>query len=386
MSGVKDRALEFTLPFPSVLPAPAESAAPSPSASPAPSPSASPAPSPSASASVAPSPTPALPAEEEMRQETAAPVQVVQIDSLTAFGLGCASMLLVLLLAAGATALVRRLRRSRMCGRTVELEPPAPTPVPRGAWTLCVGRVHEQGARKYQQDSFALSAESTWQERGLLAVVADGMGGLSDGDLVSQTAAAAMQEAFLTVQGTPEQVLLQCLARANAAVNRLLGPEGLGRSGTTLLAGLIREGRLSLLSVGDSRAALLRDGALLPLNREHVYREELALDAVNGAGSVQAAWTHPQAGGLTSYLGMGRLRYIDLPAQPLELRAGDRLLLMSDGVYNALTPEEIRAALALPAEAAADALRSAIQEKNYPTQDNYTAILLEMRPAAEAGA
>ena len=286
MSGVKDRALEFTLPFPSVLPAPAESAAPSPSASPAPSPSVSPAPSPAASPSVAPSPTPALPAEEEMRQETAAPVQVVQIDSLTAFGLGCASMLLVLLLAAGATALVRRLRRSRrarMCGRTVELEPPAPTPVPRGAWTLCVGRVHEQGARKCQQDRFALSAESTWQERGLLAVVADGMGGLSDGDLVSQTAAAAMQEAFLTVQGTPEQVLLQCLARANAAVNRLLGPEGLGRSGTTLLAGLIREGRLSLLSVGDSRAALLRDGALLPLNREHVYREELALDAVNGA-------------------------------------------------------------------------------------------------------
>ena len=81
---------------------------------------------------------------------------------------------------------------------------------------------------------------------------------------------------------------------------------------------------------------------------------------------------------------MGRLRHLDLPAQSLRLQSGDRLILMSDGVYNALTEEELCSALGLPAEQAAEALRRRIQEKNYPTQDNYTAILLEMRPSGQA--
>ena len=130
--------------------------------------------------------------------------------------------------------------------------------------------------------------------------------------------------------------------------------------------------------------ALLRGGALVPLNREHAYRSELALNAVNGAGTIQEALTHQKAGGLTSFLGMGRLRHLDLPAQSLRLQSGDRLILMSDGVYNALTEEELCSALGLPAEQAAEALRRRIQEKNYPTQDNYTAILLEMRPSGQA--
>ena len=66
------------------------------------------------------------------------------------------------------------------------------------------------------------------------------------------------------------------------------------------------------------------------------------------------------------------------------IQSGDRLILMSDGVYNALTEEELCSALGLPAEQAAEALRRRIQEKNYPTQDNYTAILLEMRPSGQA--
>ena len=128
----------------------------------------------------------------------------------------------------------------------------------------------------------------------------------------------------------------------------------------------------------------LRGGALVPLNREHAYRSELALNAVNGAGTIQEALTHQKAGGLTSFLGMGRLKHLDLPAQSLRLQSGDRLILMSDGVYNALTEEELCSALGLPAEQAAEALRRRIQEKNYPTQDNYTAILLEMRPSGQA--
>ena len=100
-------------------------------------------------------------------------------------------------------------------------------------------------------------------------------------------------------------MLLELLRRANNAVNALLGPGGASRSGSTLVAALVRDGCLSFVSVGDSRIALLRDGALYTLDREHVYRNELLCAAVNGERSFESALSHPRAGGLTSYLGMG---------------------------------------------------------------------------------
>ena len=55
------------------------------------------------------------------------------------------------------------------------------------------------------------------------------------------------------------------------------------------------------------------------------------------------------------------------------------MLLMSDGVYNALSDQELIAALeGRDAQAAADAVGEAIRRKAYPTQDNYTLVVLEM--------
>ena len=285
-------------------------------------------------------------------------------------GLGLAAGLLL----AGIAALIgRALRRKKVPARS-----------PSGQ--VAVEKLHEQGARKSQQDSFFVSAG---QERmpgdvirtgpGLLAVVADGMGGLADGDKVSQAAVSAIANGFYQTQGGPEEVLLSLLEQANRAVNTLLGPEGLRRSGSTLAAGLFREGAFYYLSVGDSRICLFRDGALYQLNREHVYRNELYTDAVNGLYSLSEAERHPKGGGLTSYLGMGEVKYVDLPAQPVAVREGDVFLLMSDGVYNALAEEELKAALSAPGSAA-DALRGAIQAKGYANQDNYTAVILRCCP------
>ena len=278
--------------------------------------------------------------------------------------LGIAVVLLV-----GAAAVLALLGRKRR-----KPEPVQPTQEPARR-EITVEKLHEQGARKSQQDSFFVSPAEMIPSHGLLAVVADGMGGLSSGDQVSQTAVRAVMEAFYAAQGAPEQVLLALLARANRAVNELLGPDGLRTGGSTMVAGLIRDGFFHCLSVGDSRICLYRDGTLWQLNREHVFRDELYLRAVNGETTLAGAVGHPQASGLTSFLGMGELKYVDLPARPIAVRPGDIYALMSDGVYNALSDEELTAALER-GEGAADALREAIQGKNYSNQDNYTAVLL----------
>lgn len=279
-------------------------------------------------------------------------------------GLGTA-LAAAVLLAAAAVLLRRRKRR-----RATPPEPALSGGSPR------VGKVHEQGARDRQEDCFAVSDESVFTKQGLLAVVADGMGGLEDGEQVSETAVTAAISSFYEIQGASGQVLLAALWQANQAVNELLGPGRAGLCGSTLAAGLLRDGRFHYLSVGDSRICLYRGGTLTQLNREHVFRNELFTRAVNGEITFQEAADHPKAAGLTSFLGMGELKYIDLPAQPVTVCPGDKFILMSDGVYNALTDGELALALAGTAQEAADAIRRAVEEKEYPNQDNYTAVIL----------
>ena len=245
---------------------------------------------------------------------------------------------------------------------------------------IVVGKLHAQGARENQQDSFAVSPPEMMKTHGILAVVADGMGGLSGGERVSQMAVSTMMDGFPSASGSPDQILLGLLQKANSSVNRMLGPSGLNRSGSTMAAALIKNGLFYYISVGDSRIALLRDGCLYQLNRDHVYCNELAVDAVNGSGSVRGAFSHPKAHGLTSFIGMGRLKYVDIPARPIALKPGDRFVLMSDGVYNALTEGELADAIGQPAEESADYLGNMIRQKNYSTQDNYTAVILTVQP------
>lgn len=267
-------------------------------------------------------------------------------------------------------------------GKRKEKPKPSNQPPEGQVGQITVGKLHEQGAREEQQDCFALSDEALVPTHGLLAAVADGMGGLAHGGKMSQAAVQAVLDAFPACKGSTqaEPLLLALAQRAVQAVNDLLGPDGLRESGSTLVLGLVREGSFSFLSIGDSRVALYRNGVLTQLNREHVYQRELALRMVNGELPLAQVYTSPKGAGLTSFLGMGSLQHIDLPAAPIRLLPGDRIILMSDGVYNALTDQELTQALAQEPEQAAQAIRQAIADKNYQNQDNYTAVILAYAP------
>ena len=240
---------------------------------------------------------------------------------------------------------------------------------------VAVGKVHAQGARESQQDSFSVSSDSL-QPDGILAVVADGMGGLADGDRVSQTIVSAVMHTFVS-SGNAAPRLPELLAKAKYAVDQLLGPDGLRRSGSTIVMGLIRDGMFDYLSVGDSRICLYRDGELQQLNRSHSYSHELSIEAINGEKTFEEIRKDRRAECLTSYVGMGELKYVDIPAAPIKVHPGDVFILMSDGVFNALKDQELSAALEQNAERAAELIDQWIQEKHYRNQDNYTAVILQ---------
>lgn len=256
--------------------------------------------------------------------------------------------------------------------------PVAAAPVAGG--TGVSAAVHQHiGARKDQQDSYGVSDLNAYGTNGVLAIVADGMGGLANGAAVSSTLVHSLLTYFRQTTGKENtaDMMLDMVTQANDQINRML--QGAERSGSTLVSAIIREGRLHFLTVGDSRIYLYRKGVLLQLNREHIYQEELALKAVNHIVPLPQVTGDRQAHALTSYLGIGRLTHIDRNYESIKLEPGDRLLLASDGVFGTLSEMEMEAALRGTISQAAEVIGQKILKANMPYQDNNTALVVEYR-------
>lgn len=235
------------------------------------------------------------------------------------------------------------------------------------------------GTREDQQDSYGVSEPGDYACKGVVAVVADGMGGLANGRAVSSALVRSMLDGFANAssQQNAADFLLEQAVRANMGVNQML--RGQERSGSTLVSCVIREGKLHFLTVGDSRIYLYRGGALIQLNREHIYQEELAVKAVNQGASLQQVRSDRQAHALTSYFGIGRIPSIDRNDEPVKLLNGDKILLASDGVFGTLSQEQMEQAMAQSVTMAARTMGEQILDAKRVHQDNNTAVILEYR-------
>lgn len=302
---------------------------------------------------------------DELTEQQEKTTKTVMVLSVAAAAILIAALMLLYVWRRAVAALKKARKRNH--------RPDPDTPITQ----IHVGKAHGIGGRSSQQDSFSVSPAELYGQNGVLAVVADGMGGLENGDKASQAAVISAMESFYQVAGTGMERLLQLLAVARDAVNASKAELNTAEGGTTLLMGLIQNGEFHYVSVGDSRIYLYRSGRLVQLNREHSYLYDQLKHAVNGKIGITEALANEKNACITSYLGMPELSYIDIPATPISVLPKDKFLLMSDGVYNALTQEEICLAMRHPAQDAAEAIQSFISTKNFQDQDNYTLVVLE---------
>lgn len=235
------------------------------------------------------------------------------------------------------------------------------------------------GAREHQEDAWTLvNARDVTQIRkmGLLALVADGMGGMANGALASSTGIRVLSEDFQRMDRTLplEEQLSASLLRAAEEVRRQLR----GTGGSTLIACILFEAQLYYAGVGDSYLYLLRRGTLIRINREQNMLHRRYLDCIrDGQVSVSAAQGVSQPQAVTAFLGAQPLEEVDCLHRAMPLEDGDVLLLCSDGVGGVLAPEQIRECLRLPdANDAAAALQQAVLAQRRKHQDNFTAIVI----------
>ena len=134
------------------------------------------------------------------------------------------------------------------------------------------------------------SNEDSFHDAPPLFVVADGMGGANAGEVAS--ALASRRSARPSAAGLGPRSPCARRARGEPAdLARAADDPATAGMGTTVTAALVADGRISFAHVGDSRAYLLRDGAIQQLSDDHSLVGELVR---RGALSAEEAAAHPQ--------------------------------------------------------------------------------------------
>lgn len=174
-------------------------------------------------------------------------------------------------------------------------------------------------------------------ERGLWAV-ADGMGGHSAGDIASQLVVECLDGLDMG-DGLADCIdaLDDALVNANTALRELAIAEHKRTIGCTAAAMVIRERHLACLWAGDSRVYRHRPGeGLSQLTQDHAMVEQLV---TQGLLTREEAEHHPQANLITRAVGAGDVLFVDV--ELFELKAGDVLMICSDGLYKEVSDQEI---------------------------------------------
>jgi PPM family protein phosphatase len=198
------------------------------------------------------------------------------------------------------------------------------------------------------------------------------MGGQSAGEVAAQLAVDSIST---TWQDGDLATLVDALRRAHREiVNAGRADRSLRGMGTTIVAlAVLDSGALGVASVGDSRAYLLRDAALVPLTEDHNLAQEMVR---RGELSARQATIDPFRNVLSRALGVDGSDPPDVAVDALAVspEGVERVLLCSDGLTNECLDDELLAVLrANPDDAAAaDALVAAAVA--HGGRDNVTAI------------
>lgn len=215
------------------------------------------------------------------------------------------------------------------------------------------------------------------RSRGWLFVLADGVGGSDLGEVASAKAVQVVCRGFAEAQENTSLLglLPRLIQHANAAVH----DEGLARQwrgkhmATTIVACALRHDQAIIGHVGDSRCYHIRGGHISCITQDHTWaHEQRRLGLISSAEADGAETRHM----LTRSLGPEL--FVTADTNTVSLQAGDRLVLCSDGLYNALCDPAIGDIVSQsdPDRVAQDLVCSAV---NADGSDNITAIVIGIR-------
>lgn len=201
--------------------------------------------------------------------------------------------------------------------------------------------------RETNEDSFCQfepDDDRIRSEKGVLFIVADGMGGHQGGEVASRLAVDFVKKFYYSF---PENDPLRSLRHAFSEANRLIFERSLGDAalfgmGTTCTAMVLLRDKAYFAHIGDSRAYVCRNGDILRLTMDHTLVEEMVR---SGLLSREDARIHPKKNVITKSLGTHEEIDVDTPSSPFDVKENDIFLLCSDGLTSFVRDENIKQTL-----------------------------------------
>jgi len=185
---------------------------------------------------------------------------------------------------------------------------------------------------------FEPESQGLLEEYGLLAVVADGMGGTERGGRASRVAVEAIKDSYFGCKRDDvSSRLREAFLSANEAVFSEVAQGVEHSAGTTCTAAVFLGNELYVANAGDSRGYLLRGGRIEQLTTDHSLTSRLIKE---GRIRKEEARNHPGRTVLTSSIGMRKNFIVDITG-PIRLLPQDRVLLATDGLFNMVDDEKI---------------------------------------------
>ncbi len=210
-----------------------------------------------------------------------------------------------------------------------------------------------------------------------LFAVADGMGGARAGDLASRLAAAAVKAG--EVDGNGKERVVALIQQANSSVYKRSSEDAEAAGmGTTMTVALVEDSVVTFGHVGDSRAYILREGALEQLTEDHSLVAELVRV---GKLSPEEAESHPQRSVVTRILGTDP--DVDVDTFTVDGRPGDVFLICSDGLTTMIGDDDIGRVLT-ERSSLDDAAKELVQLANKAGgEDNITVVAFDLTDEPE---
>ena len=231
---------------------------------------------------------------------------------------------------------------------------------------------HTGRKRRHNEDSYVVEPP--------MFAVADGMGGAKAGEVASGLAAAALKETG-TDGSSGEERVTQLIQEANRRVFRRANEDREASGmGTTMTVALVEDGRVVFGHVGDSRAYLIREGAIEQLTDDHSLVAELVR---SGRLTPEEAEAHPQRSVITR--AVGTEPDVDVDTFTIEPEAGDLFLICSDGLTDMVDDGTIIDAIERHRDDLDEAAKALVGAANrVGGEDNITVLLVEVGAEAEA--
>lgn len=208
---------------------------------------------------------------------------------------------------------------------------------------VTIGSLSDTGKRKDKnEDSFAFNApeDGGMPKKGILLVLADGMGGRAGGAIASRVTVETIMDEYYNNKSSkiPESLNNAVLKANDEVISRGDSDRSIQGMAATAIAAVIKKDKLFHANVGDSRIYLIKEDEIIQLTEDHSIVAGLVKA---GYITEEEAPTYPGGNVITRAIGLKPELEVDVSEKEVKVRPGQYVMLCCDGLHKDIPDEDI---------------------------------------------